>query len=87
MSSRDFFKKNQTKKSVSRQTLADSINSGTRKKKKLNSFIFCEKIRSDGRPSFPKAKFDHINFNVVFQNLLEKRHLNDNSFLCTSKSL
>ena len=74
-----FFKKNQTKKSVSRQTLADSINSGTRKKK-INSFIFCEKIRSDGRPSFPKAKFDQINFNVVFQNLLEWRHLNDNSF-------
>ena len=38
MSSRDFFKKNQTKKGVSRQTLADSINSGTRKKKKIKFF-------------------------------------------------
>ena len=43
--------------------------------------IISEKIRSVGRRPFPKAKFDHIDFNVVFQKKLERRHLNRDPFL------
>ena len=48
--------------------------------KKLNFFHVLWKMRSVGKPPFTKVKFDHIDFNVVFQNLLKKRQLNSNSF-------
>ena len=51
-----------------------------KKKKKIKLYHILGKIRSIGRRPFPKAKNVHFMFKVVFQNLLEWRHVNEDSF-------